>query len=203
MRTHYEPEMSMREARGRYFEVNHFGDDGGYGAAWVDFKLGPVPMPFPNSPARVKAVRFHDLHHVITAYDTDTLGEFEISAWELAAGCKSMGAAWVLNLLGLAAGLFAAPARVFRAFVRGRRCDTLYGHDYEPLLAETVAQVRARMGTDATDLRARPADVALFALAAATGLGLGLALIPLFLAMVPVGLLMQVLRRRQPKAAHG
>jgi len=201
MRTSYAPESTMRQARNRYFEVNHFGDDGGYGSAWVDFKLGSIPFPFPNTPARVKAVRFHDLHHVITAYDTDTLGEFEISAWELAAGCKSMVAAWMLNLMGLAAGLFAAPKRVFRAFVRGRHSRSLYGLDYEPLLDETVAAVRARMGTDATASSARLGDVLLFLLASGAGLTLGLVMVPLFLAMVPVGLYMQVLRKRQLNAA--
>ncbi|MBS2030081.1 MAG: hypothetical protein JST54_19420 [Deltaproteobacteria bacterium] len=197
MRTSYAPESTMRQARARYFEVNHFGDDGGYGSAWVDFKLGSIPFPFPNTPARVKAVRFHDLHHVITAYDTDTLGEFEISAWELAAGCKAMVAAWMLNLMGLAAGVFAAPKRVLRAFVRGRHSRSLYGLDYEPLLEETVASVRVRMGTDADVPRARVSDVLLFLLASATGLALGLAMLPLFLALVPVGLFMQVLRKRQ------
>jgi hypothetical protein len=78
MRTTYEPEMTMRDALARYFEVNAFGADGGYNDAWVDFKLGPMPFPFPNTQSRVRALRYHDLHHILTNYDTDTLGEFEI-----------------------------------------------------------------------------------------------------------------------------
>ncbi|AUX38490.1 uncharacterized protein SOCE836_107340 [Sorangium cellulosum] len=33
------------------------------------------------------------MHHVPTGYDTSTTGEFEISAWELGAGCKDLIAA--------------------------------------------------------------------------------------------------------------
>ena len=47
-------ESSLREARDRYFSDNGFGPTGGYEDKWVDFKLGPLPFPFPNSPARVK-----------------------------------------------------------------------------------------------------------------------------------------------------
>ncbi|HSO31503.1 MAG TPA: hypothetical protein VLT33_03275, partial [Labilithrix sp.] len=67
----YPPDLTMRAARALYFENNGFGADGGYGAAWVDFKLGPLPFPFPNTPQRIDAVKFHDLHHVLTGYDTD------------------------------------------------------------------------------------------------------------------------------------
>src|SRR5688572_1778448 len=87
--TTYEPSATMREARARYFEVNDFGVDGGYQDAWVDFKLGPLPMPFPNTQGRLRAVAYHDLHHILTGYDTEIIGELEISAWELGAGCKS------------------------------------------------------------------------------------------------------------------
>ena len=76
----------MRDSRRTYFEKNAFGVDGGYEDAWVDFKLGPIPFPFPNSAPRVRAVKFHDLHHVLTGYDTNFTGEVEISAWEIGAG---------------------------------------------------------------------------------------------------------------------
>src|SRR5437868_15423667 len=119
MLTPYDPQMTMADARARYFAVNDFGPNGGYDEAWVDFKLGPLPMPIPNTKGRAAAVGYHDLHHVVTGYDTDTIGEFEISAWEIAAGCKDVSAAWVLNLSGMAAGLVAAPRRTLRAFLRG------------------------------------------------------------------------------------
>jgi len=61
--------------RTRYFRDNAFGDDGGYAKKWVSVQLGPLPLGFPNSAARVRAVKYHDLHHVVTGYATDLVGE--------------------------------------------------------------------------------------------------------------------------------
>ncbi|MFT3764934.1 MAG: hypothetical protein QM820_05365 [Minicystis sp.] len=173
MSTTYDASLTMRAARDRYFEDNHFGADGGYSSPWVDFKLGPIPMPFPNTPGRVRAVRYHDLHHIVTGYATDTLGEFEISAWELGAGCQDFWVAWQLNLGGLAAGAVSIPRRTFRAFVRGRRTHTLYGRDLDALLDRTVGDVSAELGTD-KPVEARAADAVLFAAACVTGTVVGL-----------------------------
>lgn len=193
----YPQEMSLHDARRLYFEANGFGDDGGYGARWVDFKLGKVPFPIPNSPSRVRAVRFHDLHHVLTGYDTNTIGEFEISAWEIAAGCKGFAAAWALNLSGLFAGAWVAPRRTFRAFVRGRRGRTLYGEPFEPLLEMTVQEARAKyLGPGAGSARGI-ADVASFALALAAGLVVLLGMLPIVVPFVPFGLVATSMMRRR------
>ncbi len=191
----YADEMTMQEARSRYFEVNGFGTNGGYDDAWVDFKLGPIPFPFPNTAARIRAVRIHDLHHVLTGYDTDIVGEFEISAWEIAAGCKGFAAAWVLNLGGMGGGLFRCPGRVFRAFVRGRTSRSLYGESLDSLLHTTVADTRARFIAEKSR-RATIADIALFVASLAAGLTIGAILFWLFVPLVPVGLVMSSLRRR-------
>ena len=42
--------------------------------------FGPVRFAFPNTAGRVRAVRYHDLHHVVTGYATDWTGEAEIGA---------------------------------------------------------------------------------------------------------------------------
>jgi len=191
----YHPELTMSAARTRYFENNGFGADGGYGAAWVDFKLGPIPFPFPNTPQRVDAVKFHDLHHVLTGYDTDFTGELEISAWEIAAGCKRYAAAWVLNLGGIAAGLFTSPGRVFAAFVRGRHSSTVYGEAFEPLLERTVGELRAAH-VAAPEPRASLSDVLLFALASTAGLAVAVTLFTVVVPLVPVGLGLGWWRRR-------
>lgn len=191
----YHPDLTTLAARTRYFEDNGFGADGGYGAAWVDFKLGPIPFPFPNTPQRVVAVKFHDLHHVLTGYDTDFPGELEMSAWEIAAGCKRYAAAWVLNLGGLFAGLFVCPTRVFAAFVRGRHSDTLYGETFEPLLDRTVGDLRSAHVAAETP-SATVTDVLWFALAALAGMVVGLTLLSLLVPLVPVGLLMSWKRYR-------
>jgi hypothetical protein len=191
----YAPEQTMRTARARYFEVNGFGEDGGYGDAWVDFKLGPLPLPFPNTRARVRAVRYHDLHHVLTGYDTDTLGEFEISAWEIAAGCKGYVAAWQLNLGGMFAGFVSAPRRTARAFMRGRQSRTLYDEPFEELLDATVGQTRAATGVDRPVPRMGFGDALLFALALFVGALTAFVTLPLVLVFLPLGLLTFAIRR--------
>ena len=141
--------MTLAEARAMYFARNGFGDDGGYTKRWVTFKLGPFPVGFPNTAGRKRAVRFHDLHHVVTAYPTTTAGEGMIGSWEIATGCRALPVAWMLNFTGFSAGLVLAPRAVYRAWVRGRHTKNLYGDDFgDALLAETVATARARLGLD-------------------------------------------------------
>src|SRR5690349_22715918 len=94
----YQDELSLEQARRLYFQRNGFGADGGYGARWVTVRLGPLPFSFPNSAARVRAVRYHDLHHIVTGYRTNLVGEAEIASFELASGCTRFPAAYHLNL---------------------------------------------------------------------------------------------------------
>jgi hypothetical protein len=204
MHAAYADDDTLREARRQYFASNRFGDDGGYGDAWVDFKLGPLPFPFPNTPARIRALRYHDLHHVLTGYETTTIGEFEIGAWELGAGCKNFAAAWVLNLAGVASGMVVAPHKVFRAFVRGRRSRSLYGEDLDDLLDVTVAEGRKRFVAPHGD---RPqgagiVDAALFVPTVVAGVAVGLAFAALVVPLVPVGLFNNWRRRRQVAASN-
>jgi hypothetical protein len=149
--TAYDDALSLRDARGRYFADNAFGDDGGYARKWVKLQLGPLPFAFPNSAARVRAVKYHDLHHVVTGYDTDIVGEAEIGAWEIASGCAGFVAAWVLNLYAMVLGVASGnPGAVWRAFVRGRHTQNLYRDAYdEALLDARLGAVRARLGLEA------------------------------------------------------
>jgi len=142
--------QSLREARKRYFEANDFGADGGYSKKWVPLELGPIKFAIPNTPERVRAVRYHDLHHIVTGYQTDWIGEFEISAWEVASSCRDFVAAWILNLSGLAAGFWVAPRRISRAFIRGRHSRNLYPETFDENLLDTeVGVMRQRLGLDA------------------------------------------------------
>jgi hypothetical protein len=146
--TNYEPMMSVLEARARYFADNAFGDDGGYNDRWVTlYKLGPIPLGFPNTAGRIAAVRYHDLHHLATGYDTDILGEAEIAAWELASGCTKFPAAWVLNTLALPVGALRNRERIERAFARGCRTRNLYSEPVvDNLLDERLGALRERLG---------------------------------------------------------
>jgi hypothetical protein len=144
----YEATLTLRDARALYFMANGLGD-GGYTDRWVKFMVGPLPLYFPNTSQRVVAVRIHDLHHVLTGYETTWTGEAEIGAWEIASGCAHHLAAWMLNLIALAIGLCIAPREVFQAYVRGRHTRNLYRREFdEPLLESAVGATRSSLGLD-------------------------------------------------------
>ena len=183
----YDDALSMEAARARYFEANGFGVDGGYSAKWVTGKFGRVPFAFPNVDARVRAVRFHDLHHVVTGYPTDGVGEAEISAWEVASGCAGFWAAWLLNLSGMLFGCLLAPGDVFRAFVRGRRSQNLYRREFgAELLAMPVGELRQQLLLGEAE-SAEPGDRLTFALWLA--IAAGAVLVQLALLLLPVAAL--------------
>lgn len=190
-------QLTIRDALERYFADNHFGPDGGYSDAWVDFKLGPVPFPLPNTSARKNAVRFHDVNHVLTGYGTNLIGEFEISAWEIGAGCRTFVAAWVLNLSGLFAGVVSAPKRTWRAFVAGRRSQASYAWKYDELVDADVDAVRKILHVH-TRGDATLVDALLFAIATVSGFVVGMSLLIILLSPVTVAL--WLLGRRRPAA---
>src|SRR4029079_2157900 len=111
---------SVRTARTRFFASNGFPIDGGYDDAWADAQFGPVAYRVPNLPARSRALRIHDLHHLVTGYTTSWRGEAAISAWELGSGWGRHWYAWVIALFGFFTGLVAQPQATLAAFARGR-----------------------------------------------------------------------------------
>ncbi len=146
---HYDERLTLRAARTQYFEANGFGADGGYAARWVHFRIGPLPLGFPNTAARVRAVRFHDLHHIATGYDTDLRGEYEVAAWEIGGGCRTYLAAWILNFGAFMVGLLVEPRALLRAFVRGRHSRNFYDRGWsEELLEQTVGEARCALVLD-------------------------------------------------------
>jgi len=159
----YDDTLTLRDARELYFAHNDFGPNGGYDANWVWLKVGFLPVAIPNVQARVRAVKIHDLHHVVTGYDTDMMGELRIAAWEIGGGCGSFVAAWVLNLWGLFLGLFYDVRSVRDAFIRGRRGENLYHEPFDDaLLATTVGAARARLAVP-SEVAPTPAERRSFA----------------------------------------
>ncbi len=190
--------QTLLQARGAYFQANGFGEDGGYNDAWVDFKLGPIPFPFPNTQGRLRALAYHDLHHILTGYATDFRGELEISAWEVGSGCKDFWAAWALNLSGMAGGALLAPQRTFRAFVRGRVSQNLYGRPVEPLLATSVTDAQRDTATDQPVPAPSVGDRARFAGFVALGSVVGSVLFVIACALLPFGLIAAALKPSKP-----
>jgi hypothetical protein len=120
--------------------------DGGDSEPFAVVKIALFPYPIPNTKGRKRAVKIHDLNHLVSGYQTDRIGELEISAWELASGgCQNYGAAWVLDLAGLLGGLIVAPRRTVRAFTAGRHQQNLYRYAFDELLSLPMAEARARV----------------------------------------------------------
>tara|TARA_B100001750_G_scaffold228646_2_gene223289 strand:+ start:743 stop:1195 length:453 start_codon:yes stop_codon:yes gene_type:complete len=139
---------TVAEALDDFLEANGFSTDA-YDSPTVPIPFGPWTIPLPSTPGRRALVRFHDLHHVATGYGADYVGEAEIGAWELRAGCDTL-AAWLYNGLAVSAGLVLNPLRVWRAFRRARSMRTLYrvGRPYEELLDLRLGELRALIGLE-------------------------------------------------------
>ena len=138
--------LSMREARDLYFKQNGFNLDH-YSASTFTIKLAGIPFTFPSTAARKRALPLHDFHHILTGYGTNWVGEAEIGAWELRAGCNSFITYW-LNGWGVVIGMFMSPRRVWRAFRSARGQHTLYreSEPYAALLESTVGALRRKLG---------------------------------------------------------
>jgi hypothetical protein len=155
----YDDSETLLDARLRYFRANGFGDDGGYNKKWEIIKLGPIPVPIRNIKARQDAIRYHDIHHLVTGYDTNLAGESEIGAWEVATGCGTKWVAWTLNMQAM---LLAPrwPGRVLRAWARGRRSQSLYKERFGDFtLAMTVGELREKLELAPVDTRPGAVDV--------------------------------------------
>lgn len=121
-----------------------------YTAPFVTFYLGPLSFPFPNPPGRQKLVALHDIHHVVTGFGTDVIGEGEQGAWELRAGCPSPTGIFY-NGLAMLTAFFVAPRRVLRAFRAAKGAETLYVSrvNKEAALEMTLHELRGRLGVPA------------------------------------------------------
>lgn len=138
--------LLLEEARDLFLATNGFRLKD-YGAPTFTIQILGLTLKFPNTEERKRVVPFHDLHHVLTGYKTDWMGEAEIGAWELRAGCNTF-IAYFLNGGGVIIGLFISPRRVWRAFRAAKGHRTLYADPlpYGRLLQMTVREVRQRLG---------------------------------------------------------
>jgi hypothetical protein len=119
-------ELSVQEARTRLLLRHGLPPDGGYSRRWWAIQFGGFKVSLPNFRWRRVAVPIHDVHHVVTGFACDPIGEMEMAAWEHAAGRfpSAWGTLFCLPLVALGAAL--APQRIFAAFLLGRDSRTLY-----------------------------------------------------------------------------
>ena len=143
----YNPSITLRQALDIFFAKHNLGEECGLNSNWayLDFKW--FRIPFPNPESRKKALIFHDIHHIVTGYESDWQGEAEIAAWEVSTGCGEYGAAWFLDTGGIAMGVIFFPLKTFRAFIRGRRTKNLYLSNYkkEDLLQMSIREVQEKL----------------------------------------------------------
>jgi hypothetical protein len=153
-----------------FYKNNDLPSDGGQNSNFVKIALGRrLYFFFPNFNARRKALVKHDIHHVLTGYSASSiLGEAEISAWEIASGCKKYWAALLIDTHGALLGLLINPYKVLAAFSRGRRTGNLYHDTIENELAlETPVKIlKNRLNLDkiGVDFKPELSDVIYFIL---------------------------------------
>lgn len=89
-------------------------------------RVGPLRLRFPNFAWRRRALRAHDLHHLMAGYPMTIRGEFQMAAWELGAGRYPHWGATLFCAPLIAVGFLWSPARMFRAYRRGLTSASLY-----------------------------------------------------------------------------
>src|SRR5215472_240943 len=143
--------MSIREARELYFKRNSF-SVAAYSAPTFTLKFLGIPVTFPSTTNRKRALPLHDLHHILTGYGTDWIGEAEIAAWELRAGGRSLArfgmVVYWLDGSGVILGMLMSPRRIWLAFRAARAQRTLFSETetFDTLLALSVEGLRRKLG---------------------------------------------------------
>jgi hypothetical protein len=132
---------TVRAGRDRYLADNSLTLDG-YAERGFPIYVGRWAVRLPNP----GLLHLHDLHHVVTGYGTGLVGEAEISAYELRAGCRSV-MVHMLCVGAILGAMFVAPRRIVRAWRRARGARTLYhtAIPYEALLDMSVAELRRHL----------------------------------------------------------
>jgi hypothetical protein len=98
----YADDLLVQEARDLHLAANGFYLRD-YEAPTFTIRIFGLSLKFPNAEAHKRAVPLHDLHHLVTGYRTDWVGEAEIGAWELRGGCNSF-ITYFLNGSGVVIG---------------------------------------------------------------------------------------------------
>lgn len=127
-------------------------------------RLGPLTLRLPNFRWRRRAIATHDLHHLLTGYPCTLRGEFQMAAWEFAAGRFPHPAATLFCLPLVAAGMLWSPPAMWSAFTAGRCTRSLYAvNDTDALLATPIGGLRTtHPAVSRTDVSRR--DACTFAL---------------------------------------
>ncbi len=194
-RATYPDDITLREARARYFARSGF-DDSTYSDRWVRLPVGPLTAYLPNLAPRREAVRVHDIDHIVTGYGTDWNGELRISAFELAMGLGRYWFGTFIDAGGVAMGVLRWPRDLVAAYARGRTAKQsvyrVFDRFSDADLDRTVGEVRALVGA-ADDAVPTAADTRAVLAWAAFGVATQL-LLPLGLLAAAVALVVIAVR---------
>jgi ubiquinone biosynthesis protein Coq4 len=144
---HFSPSLKIKQAITQLFAEYNIPAEA-YTSKYFIIRVGKLPIYVPNTAARVKIARFHDIHHILTGYAANWKGEAEIGAWELATGCRTSFIAWFLNSGAVLVGLVMHPIAVIKAFRRGFKTKTNLYHDfdYDALMDMTIGELQNKIG---------------------------------------------------------
>jgi hypothetical protein len=137
-----------RELLPGFYKQYDLNDDGGQSSPYVKIEFTKkISLYIPNFDARRKAVFKHDVHHIATGYTSTFKGETEISAWEIASGCRHYWVAWVLDMQAVMIGILFNPLGVYKAFVKGRQTKNLYRDVFtdEQLMDMPLSSIKENM----------------------------------------------------------
>ncbi len=172
--------MQVQEALRRFYMQNGFGEAGGRNAATAIVYAGPWTVRLPNIRARKRLLPFHDIHHVVTGYGTDRVGEAQLCAWEIGSGSLREPMALFMNLVGLFTGLLYGPPEVYEAYRRGCSSKNTYGRELEgDLFPRSLDQLRGELLPAKRVNPLRPVACFQFAICALVALILGVPLVVL------------------------
>ncbi|WP_421945969.1 hypothetical protein [Pedobacter sp.] len=118
--------MTTKQALIGFYRFNNLNLTADFESHCVRVYIGCILAPVPNIKARKKYLKFHDLHHIMTEYGIDRVGESEISAWELGSRSCRKPLISIMNLFALSTGFVLKPKRVIDAFYSGCRSKNLY-----------------------------------------------------------------------------
>ena len=118
--------MNVKEALIGFYKFNRLNVATDFESHCVRVYIGCILAPVPNIKARMKYLKFHDLHHIMSGYGIDRIGESEISAWELGSRSCRKPIISIMNLFALSTGYILSPSKVTKAFYRGCRSKNLY-----------------------------------------------------------------------------
>jgi len=151
--TVFPADWTIAQGRAAYFAENGFSADA-YEAPLAEASLFGIKVRYPNTPGHRRALMAHDVHHLVTGYGSDHLGEGEVSAWEAASGLGAID--WYVRgivVLGIVVGLLYSPRRIWAAFRAGLRCRNAFASQFDVSLDSLpIGVLRRRLGVPVNGL---------------------------------------------------